>query len=217
MPFLFQNAIIERLKSRSAAVRLSVYVPARRPAPVRRRPAFGAITVQLPQDRQSLCRRVVECKTATGRDGANPGNEGSSKTKRWRVTMRGVAVPYAVLAAVLVLNAAVAQNDPGQPSSPSSPSAKRRNKQTSTQTRTSHRQSGRRRLVIANPARRMCRPRSRKTWASDRPRTRPSTGSCASVAIADLRCVLTYEHWRTGYISWQCSPAASVDGAGLAR
>src|SRR6516165_1882308 len=119
MPFLFQNAIIERLKSRSAAVRLSVYVPARRPAPVRRRPAFGAITVQLPQDRQSLCRRVVECKTATGRDGANPGNEGSSKTKRWRVTMRGVAVPYAVLAAVLVLNAAVAQNDPGQPSSPS--------------------------------------------------------------------------------------------------
>jgi len=37
--------------------------------------------------------------------------------------MRGVAVPYAVLAAVLVLNAAVAQNDPGQPSSPSSPSA----------------------------------------------------------------------------------------------
>jgi hypothetical protein len=34
--------------------------------------------------------------------------------------MRGVAVPYAVLAAVLVLNAAVAQNDPGQPSSPSS-------------------------------------------------------------------------------------------------
>jgi len=37
--------------------------------------------------------------------------------------MRGVAVPYAVLAAVLVLDAAVAQNDPGQPSSPSSPSA----------------------------------------------------------------------------------------------
>ena len=37
--------------------------------------------------------------------------------------MRGVAVPYAVLAAVLVLNAAVAQNDPGQPSSPSSRSA----------------------------------------------------------------------------------------------
>ena len=37
--------------------------------------------------------------------------------------MRGVAVPYAVLAAVLVLNVAVAQNDPGQPSSPSSPSA----------------------------------------------------------------------------------------------
>ena len=36
--------------------------------------------------------------------------------------MRGVAVPYAVLAAVLVLNAAVAQNDPSQPS-PSSPSA----------------------------------------------------------------------------------------------
>ena len=36
--------------------------------------------------------------------------------------MRGVAVPYAVLAAVLVLNAAVAQDDPGQPS-PSSPSA----------------------------------------------------------------------------------------------
>ena len=36
--------------------------------------------------------------------------------------MRGVAVPYAVLAAILVLNAAVAQNDPGQPS-PSSPSA----------------------------------------------------------------------------------------------
>jgi hypothetical protein len=37
--------------------------------------------------------------------------------------MRGVAAPYAVLAAVLVLNAAVAQTDPGQPSSPSSPSA----------------------------------------------------------------------------------------------
>ena len=37
--------------------------------------------------------------------------------------MRGVAVPYAVLAAVLVLNAAVAQDNPGQPSSPSSPSA----------------------------------------------------------------------------------------------
>ena len=37
--------------------------------------------------------------------------------------MRGVAVPYAVLAAVLVLNAAVAQTDPGQPSSPSGPSA----------------------------------------------------------------------------------------------
>jgi len=36
--------------------------------------------------------------------------------------MRGVAVPYAVLAAVLALNAAAAQNDPGQPS-PSSPSA----------------------------------------------------------------------------------------------
>jgi hypothetical protein len=36
--------------------------------------------------------------------------------------MRGVAVPYAVLAAVLVLNAAVAQTNPGQPS-PSSPSA----------------------------------------------------------------------------------------------
>ena len=34
--------------------------------------------------------------------------------------MRGVAVPYAVLAAVLVLNAAVAQNDPGQPSPSSS-------------------------------------------------------------------------------------------------
>src|SRR6516225_10059224 len=26
----------------------------------------------------------------------------------------------------------------------------------------------------------------------------------------------TYEHWRTGYISWQCSPAASVGCAGLA-
>jgi hypothetical protein len=37
--------------------------------------------------------------------------------------MRAVAVPYAVLAAVLVLNAAVAQTNPGQPSSPSSPSA----------------------------------------------------------------------------------------------
>ena len=37
--------------------------------------------------------------------------------------MRGVAVPCAVLAAALVLNAAVAQNEPGQPSSPSSPSA----------------------------------------------------------------------------------------------
>jgi hypothetical protein len=37
--------------------------------------------------------------------------------------MRGVAVPYAVLAVVIVLNAAVAQTDPGQPSSPSSPSA----------------------------------------------------------------------------------------------
>jgi hypothetical protein len=44
-------------------------------------------------------------------------------TQTWRVAMRGVVVPYAVLAAVLVLNAAVAQNDPGQPSSPSSPSA----------------------------------------------------------------------------------------------
>jgi hypothetical protein len=40
--------------------------------------------------------------------------------------MRGVAVPYAVLAAVLVLNAAVAQNDAGQPSPPSSPSAQTR-------------------------------------------------------------------------------------------
>src|SRR5262249_30397973 len=28
--------------------------------------------------------------------------------------------------------------------------------------------------------------------------------------------VLTYEHWRTGYISWQCSPTASVGCAGLA-
>ena len=37
--------------------------------------------------------------------------------------MRGVAVPYAVLAAVLVVNAAVALTDPGQRSSPSSPSA----------------------------------------------------------------------------------------------
>ena len=36
--------------------------------------------------------------------------------------MRGVVVPYAVLAAVLVWNAAVAQDNPGQPS-PSSPSA----------------------------------------------------------------------------------------------
>jgi len=42
-------------------------------------------------------------------------------------------------------------------------------------------------IFIANPARRMCRPRSRKTWASDHPRTRRSTGSYASVAIADLR------------------------------
>jgi len=37
--------------------------------------------------------------------------------------MRGVVVPYAALAAVLVLNAAVSQTDPGQPSPPSSPSA----------------------------------------------------------------------------------------------
>jgi hypothetical protein len=82
------------------------------------RAAFGAITVQLPQDRQSLGRRVVECKRP-------PPNATVQilETKTWRVAMRGVAVPYAVLAAVLVLNAAVAQNDPGQPSSPSSPSA----------------------------------------------------------------------------------------------
>lgn len=36
--------------------------------------------------------------------------------------MRGVVVPYAVLAAVLVWSAAAAQDNPGQPS-PSSPSA----------------------------------------------------------------------------------------------
>ena len=61
---------------------------------------------------------VVECKRP-------PPNETVQilETKTWRAAMRGVAVPYAVLAAVLVGNAAVAQNDPGQPSSPSSPSA----------------------------------------------------------------------------------------------
>src|SRR5262249_17799711 len=123
LPFFCKKGILGRKRPRSGGGVLSVYFPAGRPAPFRRAPAFGAITVQLPQDRQSLCRRVVECKTATGRDGANPRNEGSSKTKRWRVTMRGVAVPYAVLAAVLVLNAAVAQNDPGHPLSPYSPSA----------------------------------------------------------------------------------------------
>ena len=57
---------------------------------------------------------VVECKRP-------PPNETVQilETKTWRAAMRGVAVPYAVLAAVLVGNAAVAQNDPGQPSSPS--------------------------------------------------------------------------------------------------
>ena len=78
------------------------------------RAAFGAITVQLPQDRQSLGRRVVECKRRPPKATVQ-----ILETKTWRVAMRGVAVP----AAVLVLNAAVAQNDPGQPSSPSSPSA----------------------------------------------------------------------------------------------
>src|SRR5262249_54087349 len=100
--------------------RQSITRPTTHPWPVRlsqQAPAFGAITVQLPQDRQSLGRRVVECKR-------RPLNATVQilETKTWRVAMRGVAVPYAVLAAVLVLNAAVAQNDPGQPL-PSSPSA----------------------------------------------------------------------------------------------
>src|SRR6516164_7827437 len=88
----------------------------------------------------------------------------------------------AVLAAVLVLNAAVAQNDPGQ-SSPSSPSAQTTGQadnnigQAVWQAPIGHRQ----------PSAKDVPPGSRKPWASDHPRTRQSTGSCASVAIANLR------------------------------
>ena len=104
------------------------------------------------------------------------------ETKTWRVAMRGVAVPYAVLAAVLVSNAAVVQNDPGQPS-PSSPSAQTTGQadnnvgQAVWQAPIGHRQ----------PSAKEVPPRVEETWASDHPRTGQSTGSCASVAIANLR------------------------------
>jgi hypothetical protein len=88
------------------------------------------------------------------------------------------AVSYALVAVTLLWSAAAAQNNPDQRLSASSGSA-----QGTGPTASSARG---RRLVIGNRGRKMCRPRSRRTSEQGRSKTRPSTGNCASAAIADV-------------------------------
>lgn len=99
--------------------------------------------------------------------------------------MRGTVMTYAVLAALVMGSAAVAQNNPNQPSPLASASA-----QTTAQAETTATGKqiacGRRRSVIASPAFGMCRLGFRIITASDPSRTRPSTGNCASAAIAEV-------------------------------